>query len=310
MTWRKEDIVGYYDGRRPITKPGAKPINMEPNKDCDIAKNEEDGAEFKRREIEQQRQHKTSEKNLEKLRQELADKLFEGNSYMLSDEYKELSKEEQKYLAESERLAERATELESIIEKHKTIKHEKAHATLPPNLARMMDKPDEVGERAIAELKHVKELQKSTQEKYMSAFHARKKFEEPYLGNTKVDESTVSTKVKDSYRGFEKDTHVTLYQGLYERGHAQIVEMSPKTYLQFCGRFFGSSYERQVRAMIAEADVVHDLMTKMKNGTKMYMPYLNFRTNQQEGRHRAAAAVMLGIDRIPVMVVLKPGRKL
>jgi hypothetical protein len=85
-----------------------------------------------------------------------------------------------------------------------------------------------------------------------------------------------------------------------------IMDMSPKEYLQRCAvDIFGSTYERQVRAAEADADHTFKLVEMMRSGTKMYMPVLNYNDKEQEGRHRAVAAMLLGIDRIPVMVVPK-----
>ena len=42
----------------------------------------------------------------------------------------------------------------------------------------------------------------------------------------------------------------------------------------------------------------------MQNGSKFLMPYLNFRTENQEGRHRALAAYLAGIETIPCEIII------
>ena len=79
--------------------------------------------------------------------------------------------------------------------------------------------------------------------------------------------------------------------------------MSPSEYLQRCAyQVFEDATIESTLAAIDESNV-KKYADMMKNGTKFDMPYLNFMSGQQEGRHRAAAAMQAGIAKIPVLVV-------
>ena len=88
-----------------------------------------------------------------------------------------------------------------------------------------------------------------------------------------------------------------------EKNGGHIAEMSPKEYLQRCAyQIFDSATIESTIAALDDKNV-KKYAEQMKSGTKFDMPYLNFASGQQEGRHRAAAAMQLGIDKIPVLVV-------
>lgn len=120
-----------------------------------------------------------------------------------------------------------------------------------------------------------------------------------------VKEYKQASKESD-YKGFQFDTGIPYYNELRDKG-AKIVEMTPKQYLQECAHriFRNTTYENQVLVGMADTKVLKDLMKKIQNGTKMYLPYLNYKDDQQEGRHRAMAAMLLGIEKIPVMLIEK-----
>lgn len=110
----------------------------------------------------------------------------------------------------------------------------------------------------------------------------------------------------DDYEGFTtKTTGTSAYDDYIngERNGGRIAEMSPSEYLQRCAyQVFEDATIESTLAAIDESNV-KKYADMMKNGTKFDMPYLNFMSGQQEGRHRAAAAMQAGIDKIPVLVV-------
>ena len=115
-------------------------------------------------------------------------------------------------------------------------------------------------------------------------------------------ETTASDKVKDEYEGFQLDTGVTDYEE-WRKKEGKLVEMSPEQYLRECAHnIFKSTYENQVLVTAGDAAVTKELVGLIASGTKMYLPVLDYKTDNQEGRHRAMAAMLLGIDRIPVLV--------
>lgn len=127
-------------------------------------------------------------------------------------------------------------------------------------------------------------------------------------GNTFKDK--LPDKAKDGdYEGFSKDTNTYKQDYLEDikyaksKGYSEvyIAEMSPKEYMERCSKeIFEIPVEDVYSGMMNKADT--DEYTKMmKSGVKFDMPYLDVKTKQQEGRHRALAAEKLGIKKIPVL---------
>jgi len=107
---------------------------------------------------------------------------------------------------------------------------------------------------------------------------------------------------QDSYEGFLKNDTGT---SINTKGSV-LVEMSPEEYLRRSAAMFNgndgarTNLSMQIRQLSRKT--IDGLKEKIKAGTKLYTPWLDERgRNGQEGRHRAAAAYELGIDKIPVV---------
>ena len=90
-------------------------------------------------------------------------------------------------------------------------------------------------------------------------------------------------------------------------GLAYIAEMSPLEYMDRCAlEIFKRTYHSNLYGTLASDGDVDKYADMMKNGTKFDLPMLNYNTMQQEGRHRALAAYLNGIEKMPVLVIGQP----
>lgn len=109
----------------------------------------------------------------------------------------------------------------------------------------------------------------------------------------------------DDYEGFTTKTTGTGYDEYLngKQNGGYVAEMSPAEYLQRCAyQVFENATIESTLAAINEKNV-DEYAKKMESGEKFDMPYLNLEKSEQEGRHRAAAAMKAGIEKIPVLVV-------
>lgn len=109
---------------------------------------------------------------------------------------------------------------------------------------------------------------------------------------------------ESKYEGFSTTTTGVPYMDRrLQEGKGYIAEMSPLEYLQRCAyEIFGgrATIESQINA---GNDInTTEYAEKMRNGLEFDMPYLNYSSENQEGRHRAIAAMKLGIEKMPVFV--------
>lgn len=82
---------------------------------------------------------------------------------------------------------------------------------------------------------------------------------------------------------------------------AEIQFMSPEQYFREVANQQRTSYDKQLTFL--SNDNVEKIMDNMRDGVKYSMPYINFRDNTQEGRHRVFAAKKLGYTQVPVLVL-------
>jgi hypothetical protein len=89
---------------------------------------------------------------------------------------------------------------------------------------------------------------------------------------------------------------------------SDIVSMSPFDYLAKAHKGFGFVTGDPLDWTLKEDTLIDKYAAMMEDGVEFDMPILDYSGNysfNQEGRHRAAAARVLGIKKIPVMVVTK-----
>lgn len=114
---------------------------------------------------------------------------------------------------------------------------------------------------------------------------------------------------KSFYNGFQLDTgeyHQDYLENLNyakSKGYQDcyISEMTPDEYMDRCSKEIFSVPVEDTYDSMEDPSKAHEYAQMMKDGTKFYMPYLDVKNKQQEGRHRALAAKELGIKIIPVL---------
>ena len=225
-----------------------------------------------------------------------------SDSYVFDKEYQEASANASKYYNEKQELSDKISALNDELKNEVEV-----DPTLGRNLSMVMGFYTERGKKIDDQIKKLREQQQTAEDKWHSATAIIGKRDaaarEAQL--KAYQQPGVKAASQKSYKGFEMDTHTPYLQEKLNRGEAFIAEMSPKQYLeQVAYNIFGkSSLESAVRG--ATPSSVKKYAKMMKSGTKFYMPSLNYDTKNQEGRHRALAAIINGIDKMPVLIVPK-----
>lgn len=120
------------------------------------------------------------------------------------------------------------------------------------------------------------------------------------------DNEVPSRATKASYEGFSIDTTGNRnIDKLIAEGKAYVAEMSPEEYLRRSSQqIYGKgSLESAIRGT-SDANI-QKYAAEMRNGAEYDMPYLDLARGEQEGRHRALAALVNQYDSIPVAIIPK-----
>jgi len=90
-----------------------------------------------------------------------------------------------------------------------------------------------------------------------------------------------------------------------EKGERNLLKfIAPKQYIYAIARGFGGlSYDDVTQSGAVSQDNVKKYAEDMRNGAKFPIGYYKNNTGGQEGRHRALAAMELGCESIPVVVI-------
>jgi hypothetical protein len=91
-----------------------------------------------------------------------------------------------------------------------------------------------------------------------------------------------------------------LYALVSKRRMGELVYVTPKQYIYKIAMGFGGlSYDDALQAY--QDKIGEKYAQAMKNGNKFPVGYYTLDSDRQEGRHRAMAAMKLGVSKIPVM---------
>ena len=103
---------------------------------------------------------------------------------------------------------------------------------------------------------------------------------------------------------FTDDQRKQEYFTEYKGWQGRIVSMSPREYIRRCRQGFASIGEVVKIESGRDRDRILKYAQQMKQGAEFPIPYLDYRRDfSQEGLHRAMAAEVAGLDRIPVAVI-------
>lgn len=240
-----------------------------------------------------------------------AEDLIPKNSYINSDKYKELQEEWSSLFDARKTTWDKYNEYKELAKKEAEPKPKSEwdyRDTIDSMFGETPMRYNEKGLKLLEQSKKAYEERDKVDERFqivsdtMNSIRAReaRKQIENYIP-TGLESTT-----KTDFEGFNiKTTGVSDPDDYLKSFPTQVVSMSPKEYLQRSAyEIFDSTFESTAQS------VIHDASTQkyakmMREGTKFDMPYLNYKTKNQEGRHRAVAAYINGIDQIPVLVIGK-----
>ena len=116
-------------------------------------------------------------------------------------------------------------------------------------------------------------------------------------------------KASGEYKGFKTTESSTPYiDSKLKEGSAQVVEMTPEQYIHECAHYIfdNSTVEKTLRGRLSgDTKDTDNYASMMQQGVKFDTPYLDYSRQTQEGLHRAIAAYINGIDKMPVIIVGK-----
>lgn len=92
---------------------------------------------------------------------------------------------------------------------------------------------------------------------------------------------------------------------------AYIAEITPQEYFDLCYKYIFkksipdiTNEEQMAKISEINIDKAKKYAQQMQEGIKFYTPYIDFRTEGQEGRHRAYAAYLNGYQTIPCEIII------
>ena len=229
-------------------------------------------------------------------------------SYTYSDEWEELKKKIHDNLSEQALIRKRISDIDKDLQKESTPKP-KSEWTFDDELNSMVGKRPytytDKGKKLFSERESLSDKRRDLDHEYSllndKLFDIKSSIRDKEVYYNKLP--IIKKASKTSYDGFKSHTGIPYYDDIIDKGLGFIAEMSPLEYLRRCAyQIFQNGTIESTLSAIKDSSV-SKYASKMKSGEKFDMPYLNFKKGEQEGRHRAVAAMVAGIKVIPVLIV-------
>jgi len=241
---------------------------------------------------------------------ELKREFVGDDSYIYDPKYTSLESERSALVKEEISLKDERKSLTEELKGERQVKPKEDWDMSDELAALLGEKPmsyTERGEEINARLEQIREKEKPTEARLMDV---RDQMEDIDRENAKeqIDEwesekhPFVKGDADKEYEGFSTIMDIGQFDSDLEKGIGFIAEMSPDEYIdRISYEVFHTTKEA---AIICDYENVKEYAKMMAEGVKFDMGYLDYSREPagQEGRHRAMAAKLLGIDTIPVYV--------
>lgn len=241
---------------------------------------------------------------------ELKREFVGDDSYIYDPKYTSLDSERAILVDETISLKDERKSLTEELKGERQVKPKDQWDMSDELMALLGDKPmsyTERGEEINARLEQIREKEKPTEARLMDVRdqmeaidreNAREQIDEWESGKHPFEKGDIDKE----YEGFSTTMDIPAFDSDLKEGIGFIAEMSPDEYIdRISYEVFHTTKEA---AIICDYDNVKEYAKMMAEGVKFDMGYLDYSREPagQEGRHRAMAAKLLGIDTIPVYI--------
>lgn len=235
------------------------------------------------------------------------DRFIDKNSYVNNEEYKKNLSDRSKFTNQQKQLVETINDLQAKLEKQESVPKPRSQWTADDLMKNIMGKTPMIQSTESKALE--KEIDALWKEHHgltgivsKTNDYIEKADKENFFKQVKDWHSDKPVKTNEKYfTGFSTKMRIAQFDEDLAKGIGYISEMTPKEYLERCSYdIFSSTYESTVLGV--DYGNILKYAKEMSEGTKFDMGYLDYNSNKQEGRHRAMAAELLGIEKIPVYI--------
>lgn len=239
---------------------------------------------------------------------ELKREFVDVDSYIYDPKYTSLESERLSLSKEVEGLKDERKSLTEELKGERQVKPKDQWDMSDELMALLGDKPmsyTERGEEINTRLEQIREKEKPAEARLMDV---RDQMEDIDRKNAReqIDEWESEKHpfekgdINKEYEGFSTTMDISAFDDDLKNGIGFIAEMSPDEYIdRIAYDIFGNTRENTVDIWY---DNVKEYARMMAEGVKFDMGYIDYKDKGQEGRHRAMAAKLLGIEKIPVYI--------